>query len=425
MKRYKGVLSYRWMTWVCLALGFSLLQSGEIAIRPSASLELNEVLRLALKNSPEIKRIDATLSEKLATATEVQLPQNPELEIEGRVPEVKAQDFRLTPSYEVKLTQPIRLSHLGMRQVYASALKSTAHLERQADLVRVLNETTLLYYRLWMLQKREDILKDSEKQAKEVVSRIEEALEKKETPLTEGNLFKAESIRFGVELKATQAERMQAQADLLAAIGSPWKEIKLVTPSLRSIPEDRFKLTSFAQGRANLQLLVEQRQRAATRRYDVARMDIFPELSLRGIYDRSESGESKEWGAGLVARIPLWDFNQAELKRSKAEKAVADVDSQSLDRMTFDRVVEIRMKRAIALQSRAEAYWNDVIPAYQKSYDLSRYQFEQGQASMIQLWQVQQKVTEATDKALQDTVESLSARTLLEQAIGGKIEEIP
>ena len=388
-------------------------------------MELHEVLRLALKNSPEIRRVDATLAEKLATATDVQLPQNPEVEIEGRVPEGKAQDLRLTPSYEVKLTQPFRFSYLGMRQVYAAALKSTANLERQADLVRVLNETTILYYRLWMLQKREVILKDSEKEAKEVVSRIAEALEKKETPSTEGNLFKAEAIRFGVELKATQAERMQTQADLLAAIGSPWKEIKLLTPTLRSIPEDRFKLTSFAQGRANLQLLVEQRQRAAARRYDVARMDIFPELSLRGIYDRSENGESKEWGAGLVARIPLWDFNQAELKRSKAQKAVADADSQALDRMTFDRVVEIRMKRATALQARAEAYWNDVLPAYQKSYELSRFQFEQGQASMMQLWQVQQKVNEATDKALQDTVESLSARTLLEQAIGGKIEEIP
>ena len=423
MERSRGTLLYRLVAAVLLGVG--LLEAAEDSHGPSTSVELHEVLRLALKNSPEIKRIDAVLAGKLATATEVQLPQNPELEVEGRVPEAKAQDSRLTPSYETKLTLPFRLSHLGMRQIYASALKSTANLEKQADLVRVLNETTILYYRLWMLQKREEILKDSEKQAQEVVSRIAEALEKKETPLTEGNLFKAEAIRFGVELKVTQAERMQAQGDLLSVIGSPWKELKLSTPVLRSIPEDRFKLTTFAQGRANLQRLIEQRQRVAARRYEVARMDIFPELSLRGIYDRSENGESKEWGAGFAARIPLWDFNQAEIKRSKAEKGVADLEAQALDRMTFDRVVEIRMKRAIALQTRVEAYWNDVLPAYQKSYELSRYQFEQGQASMMQLWQVQQKVAEITDKTLQDTVESLAARTLLEQAIGGKIEEIP
>lgn len=402
-----------------------MVHASELKGEPVVSMQLDEVLQLALKSSPEIKRIDATLADKLAAATEAQILQNPELEVEGVVPSTKAKDFRLTPAYEVKLTQPFRLSHFGMRQTYALALKQTARLEQQAEVLRVLNETVLLYYRLWMLQKRELILEDSEKQAKEVLTRIAEAIESQETPATEGNLFKAETVRFGVELKATQSERRQAQADLLAAAGSPWKEIQLTPPVLSPIPDDRFKLTEFAQTRANLQLLVEQRQRAAARRYDVARMDIFPELSLRGLYDRNADGSEESWGAGLVVRIPIWDFNQAEVKRSQAGKAVADAEAQAFDRMTFDRLVDIRMKRAIALQTRAEAYWNDVLPAYQKSYELSRYQFEQGQVNMLQLWQVQQKVAEAMEKALQNTVEALAARTLLEQAIGGKIEEIP
>ncbi len=380
---------------------------------------------MALRQSPEIKKVDAALAEKLAAATDVQIPENPELEAEAVMPLEKAQDGRITPGYEFKLTQSFRLSHLGMRQTYAAALKHTARMEQQADLLRVLNETTLLYYRLWMLQKREVILADSEKQAREVTARIAEAIEKNETPSTEGNLFKAEAIRFGVELKATQAERTQAQMDLLNAIGSPWQEVVLEAPSLAPIPEDRFKLTSFAQSRANLQRLVEQRQRAASRRHDVAKMDIFPELSVRGIYQRSDDGDDEEAGVGVLVRIPIWDFNQAELTRSRVGKAVADAEAQALDRMTFDRIVETRMKRAIAMQARAEAYWNDVLPAYQKSYELSRHQFNEGQASMMQLWQVQQKVSESADKALRDTVDALAARTLLEQAIGGKIEELP
>jgi outer membrane protein TolC len=411
--------------FVFWSLGYVSPLPAEEQPRAAEFLKLDQVLRLALKNSPEVKKVDAELAEKLASATEAQLPENPELEAEARIPREKASDLRLTPSYEFKLTQPFRLSHLGMRQSYAAALKHTARLEQQADLLRVLNETTLLYYRLWMLQQREKLLADSEQQAREVTERIAEAVEKQGTPSTEGNLFKAEAIRFGVELKATQAERAQAQMDLLAAIGSPWKEIRLEQPLLASIPQDRFKLTGFAQTRANLQHLVEQRQRAAARRYDVARMDIFPELSIRGIYERSDDGNEEAVGAGVLVRVPLWDFNQAEIKRSKAEKAVAEAEAQALDRMSFDRIVETRMKRAVALQIRAEAYWNDVLPAYQKSYELSRHQFEQGQASMLQLWQVQQKVSEAVEKALSDTAEALAARTLLEQALGGRIEEIP
>jgi hypothetical protein len=83
------------------------------------------------------------------------------------------------------------------------------------------------------------------------------------------------------------------------------------------------------------------------------------------------------------------------------------------------------MKRAVATQERAEAYWNDVIPAYQKSYAAGRHLFDQGQANMMQLWQLQRQVAEANEKALEDTVAALAARSMLEQAIGGKIEEIP
>lgn len=136
-------------------------------------------MSLSLKSNPEIKRIDFELAEKQALASEIQLPENPEIEVEARVPDKKAANLKINPAYEIKLTQPLRLSHLGMRQTYAAALKSTANLEKQAQLIRALNETTLLYYQLWILQKREAILKSSQKDAEEVVKRIAEAIEKK------------------------------------------------------------------------------------------------------------------------------------------------------------------------------------------------------------------------------------------------------
>lgn len=381
-------------------------------------ISLNEVLRLSLQNSPEIRKIDVDLAEKLAHATEIQIPENPELQVDVFSPD---SDKR---RYNAELSQPLRLSHLGLRQIYSAALKHAANMERQADLLRVLNDAVLLYYRYWALQKREVVLADSEKQAREVAKRISEALEAKETPATEGNLFKAEAIRFGAELKVTQAEKAQIQADLIRATGQPWHELHVSKPILQPVPENLFKLQEFASTRVNLRDLVLARQRAANRRYDVARMDIFPQLTPRFVYERNENGDD-EWGAGLAVKIPIWDWNQAENKRAKAESRLANAEADAFDRVSLDRVIEIRQQRAIALQKRADSYWTDVLPAYQKSYELSRYMFEQGQASMLQLWQVQQKLTEIQTTALQDTVEALAARTLLEQAIGGKIEEIP
>lgn len=413
------------MTGLLPALLFSMtfVQGEADVLKPEQissdrEFTLNQVLRASLQNNPDIKKIDLDLAEKLARATEIQIPENPELQIDVFSPESGSK------RYNAEVAQSLRLSHFGLRQIYAAALKHAATMERQADLIRVLNDTALLYYRYWALEKRAVMLADSEKQAAEVAKRISEALEAKETPAIEGNLFKAEALRFGAELKVTQAEKAQVQADLLRAMGLPWQEIKVSRPLLAPIPTKLFTLQEFALQRTNLRDLVIARQRAANRRYDVARVDIFPELAPRFVYERNEDGV-EDWGAGLAIRIPLWDWNQAENKRAKAESELANAEARAFDRVTLDRIIEIRHRRAIALQARADAFWNDVIPTYQKSFEISRYMFEQGQASMLQLWQVQQKVIEAQTTALQDAIDALAARTLLEQAIGGKIEEIP
>ena len=162
----------------------------------------------------------------------------------------------------------------------------------------------------------------------------------------------------------------------------------------------------------------------AHHRYDIARWDVFPELSPRFIYAVATDGSEDKWGIGLSFSLPIWDWNQAEIKKARAEKKVIDAEARALDRTTFDRLVEIRMKRAIALEEKQKLYWKEVIPTYQQSFKNSQQLYEQGQITLLQLWEIQQKLFETFETALQSTVESLSARTLLEQTLGGKIEEI-
>jgi outer membrane protein TolC len=414
--------------WLSLQAAASLGEGAATAQPPSDSkelLSLDSALRLALRQSPQIRRVNASLADRLATAREIEVLPNPELQLQMAIGANNTGPFDLAAGMENILMQSFRLSHFGMRQAYSAALKNAANLEQQAEILGLLNDTVLQYYRLWMLQKREAFLSQSELEVRSVIARIEEALANQEIPMLEGALFKAEAVRFSVEHQSTQAERMQAQANLLEMIGSGWKEIRLLAPQLEPIPTDPLRLTKFARKRANLQRVLEQKLLAASRRHEVAEMDIFPELSVQGIYDGGSGGSSGVWGAGVVVKIPIWDQNQAERDRAEAQRALAEAESQSLDRITFERIVEIRMKRAVATQERAEAYWNEVIPAYQKSYAAGRHLFDQGQANMMQLWQLQRQVAEANEKALEDTVAALAARSMLEQAIGGKIEEIP
>jgi len=386
---------------------------------------LGEVLRLSLRASPEILRIDAALAEKLAHATDVQLPPNPELSAEYFPQEEELRRLGAPNEYDFELSQQFRLSHFGMRQAYASALKETADLESQADLLRVLNDTTLLYYRYWILSQREQMLDDGQRQAAEIIKRVSAAVARADAPSTEGNLFRAEAIRFSTELEATRAERKEAQTELLRAMGLPWQELRVAAPILKRVPAETFRLLQFAQSRANLRTLVLARLRAANRRADVAAMDMFPELTARVLYSVTTDWNEPEFGGGFSVRIPLWDWNQAERQRADAQRALSAAEANAVDRLTFDRIVEMRQRSAISTQRRAEAYWNDVIPAYRKAYELSHRMFDEGQATMLQLWQVQRQIFDATETALRDTAQALAARTVLEQTLGGRIEEIP
>ncbi len=384
-------------------------------------LTLTETLFLALRLHPDIRAVDATLADKLAQAMELQLPPNPDVQVDTAPLPGSDSTAR---TYDVELEFPVRLSHLGLRQAYAAALKHAARAEQQAELIRVLNDTTLLYYRFWLLQKREALLVDAERKANQIRKLIAQAVEEGGAPATEANLFKAEAIRFSAEVKATRADITEAKAALIRATGLPWQEFALAEPQLAAIPQDTFQLLTFAQARANLRELTLARQRAARRRMDVARLDIFPQLTPRLLYGFDESSGNDQWGVGIKMEIPLWNFNQAELQRARAHQRVADAEANALDRVTLDRFIENRQKRAIALQEKADAYWKEVLPAYQKSYELSQQLFEQGQATMTQLWQVQQRAVDAIETALTATADALAARTLLEQTIGGRVEEI-
>ena len=216
-------------------------------------LQLDDVLKLSLKSNPDIYRLDANLAVKLAEATETQLPKNPEVNVSYLPEDQELRELGVKNEVEIEFSQPFRLSHFGLRQAYATALKESASLEQQAEIFRVLNDTILLYYKTWLLQKRENFLTHFQKEAETILQNVEQSLKNQDTPQLEGSLFKAEIARWNAESKITQAAQQEAQIELLRAIGSPWKKVHLTEPNLRPIPNNFFSLTQFAQTRANLQ----------------------------------------------------------------------------------------------------------------------------------------------------------------------------
>lgn len=396
---------------------------AQVAVAQSrgTTLSLDEALRRTLRFNPEIAKLDASLADKLGGAIEAEVKLNPSFKVGGGYVSEEAGNGG---AVEFEVEQPLRPSDFGLRKTYAAALRAAANLEQKADVLRVLNSTALIYYRAWALQERAALLGGARAQAEEVLTSIQQQLEAGQSSVSQRSIFEAETARFAAELIAVRGERAGAQAELAGATGITAAELRLVRPVFGTLPTTA-ELSAFAQSRSGVRRIALARRAAAAKSLGVARADaVFPEFApgIGGSYARPE--RASEFSVTIAGRIPIWDRNLGEITRAKGALDAADRELESIDRVSFDRETSARRQQLLDLQARADAFRDQVIPAYHAAYQETLAQFRAGQASTLQLFEVQKSLLDAQEKAFDYVVETLSARTHLEQHIGGRIEEI-
>ena len=387
----------------------------------AGSLTLEETVRRSLRYNPEMARLDAALADKLGRALQTEVKVNPTFKVTG---ERRSEREGVGSHFEFEIEQPFRPSDFGLRKTYAAAIRATANLEQQADVLRVLNATAMIYYRAWSLQERTALLAGARTQADDVLNTIQEQLEAGQSNISQRSLFEAEVARFSAELLAVRGEQAGAQAELERAIGKPVTNLRLVRPATPALPGTR-ALVDFAESRSGLRRIALAQRAAAAKSLSVARADaVFPEFAPGLVTSYGSRKEETGIGLTIAGRVPIWDRNQGEILRARGALEAADRELDSFDRVSLDRSVAARRRQLLNLQARATAYVDQVIPAYRAAYDATLAQFRAGQATTLQLFEVQRSLVEAQEKSFEYAVEALSARTHLEQLIGGRIEEV-
>ncbi len=400
---------------------------GQVAVSPSTdgdpagSLTLEETVRRSLRYNPEMARLDAALADKLGRAIQSEVKLNPAFKVTG---ERTSEREGVGSAFEFEIEQPFRPSDFGLRKTYAAALRVAADLEQQADVLRVLNATAIIYYRAWSLQERAALLAGARTQADDVLITIQEQIEAGQSNISQRSVFEAEVARFSAELLAVRGELAGAQAELERAIGKPVTNLRLIRPAYPSLP-GTWALVDFAERRSGLRRIALARRASAAKSLSVARADaVFPEFAPGLITHYGSRKEETGIGVTIAGRFPIWDRNQGEIVRAQGAVDAADRELDSFDRVSLERSVAARRRQLINLQARAAAYRDQVIPAYRAAYDATLAQFRAGQATTLQLFEVQRSLVEAQVKSFEYAVEALSARTHLEQLIGGRIEEV-
>lgn len=391
------------------------------AFAEQSSLTLDQVIKESLQKNTSLFRVQRDYEDKLATATETSLLDNPELQIDA----VRDKGQGGTGT-DLEFTQPLKFSQIsGSRAGYANALSNIASMEQKYEVLKVINETTVLYTQAWLLTERKKLYENYATDADKMKKLVKESAGQGQTSPAASHLFSSDASKLRVDANAVDAELRQIRADLARLTGRNYQQVKLERPTFVAVPQDTDKLLAFAQTQSNVRNLLKNRIETAERRLSVARQDAaMPEFGPRLFYSRSPNGDDQSYGIGVALRIPLWNQNDAERKRANAELRQAKSEADLYATLPQQDVIVELQQSATALQDRADQYFDGILPGYRKSYELTRSMFRQGQADALEVWQVREKLLNSENEALDALAQAVNARGALELELGGKIEEV-
>lgn len=387
----------------------------------STVVTLDQVIEGALQKSMGISQVHKDYEDKLSDSTEASILDNPELKTDF----VNQKDVAGT-GVGMELTQPLKFSQLtGARWRYADLLRNTASSEQQYEILKTVNQTTSLYMRVWLLQKRKRLYETSAKDAESMSKLVTASVNKGQASLAASNLFLTDAEKLKADVIATDVELRQARADLTKMTGRIFSNAELQKPNLSTVPKNTEILIHFAQDHSNLRNIAKAQIKAAEARLAIAKQDAaLPEISPRLLYARSGNGNDSSFGVGIQLRIPLWNQNDVERQRAHASLASAKSQADIFTSAPPEETIAELQQSAIASSDVADSYTAKILPGYHKSYDLTRSMFRQGQINALEVWQVREKLYQSENEGLQAIVEAFNARGALELELGGKLEEM-
>lgn len=383
------------------------------------TLTLDRIIQHALQSSPETARITLSLEDAKAEAFEVETLTNPTAEID-----ITAVENDANRSVEIELEQPVRLSHFDSRIAYAEAIRHTADIEQKAKLLGLVHSITLAYASYWAIQEQEKILTANVSYAKNKFDLIERGSRLGFIDRADADIFKANVLVLKERLRSLRIRKQNGAVNLLRMAGIKQRQFEAMPLNIDVIPDlDVLKRMSESEG--SIRNILQSRRSRAEHRLQVAKQDVrFPEFAPRAIVERDFDDNSTAVLFGINIAIPIWDRNNAELSRARAERQLADRNLAALNRHNFSWVIEASYNRVKELQLSTSTYRDEILPAWRKVASLTDLKFESGQASVFELFQMRERISEIEIEALQANLNFIEAQLELESLVGQSLSGI-
>ncbi len=435
-------------SWVALAAGLAMMSVGVHAqepgrVEPPAAgyvdaangMTLDDAVARALAQEPALRASRAQIDVARGLQTQAGLRPNPSLSF-SQQEEPGGTDSQT----RVEVQWPLDLFRRSARVAAADGEVEVAR-HATADHERVLAAAVRLKYgeivtAIRTLSVTDELLAATARQRTLAAARVEQGA----APPLDRDMLQVEAQRLGGDrlLQAGVVERRLLELKRL--LGLPPDSALLLRDSLEQlVRRDQPAPAQAAADRDSTTARPDVRQTeaqvaVAQSRIDRAQRDGKPDVSLFGMYMRSDAGFPQSafgpsgdlervrgvfnyWSAGAVVTLPILNRNQGAVAAAEAERTAASAQADAVRLNAESEIASSRVRDAAARRA-LDAYAGEAVGLARQNLDVVRQTYALGRGTLLDVLNEQRRYLDLERAYTEVLREAFEARQALKEALG-------
>lgn len=375
---------------------------------PSGSLTLTAAVQAALQRNPELTATDYVLKTSAARITQAGLRQNPQLSLE-------LEDFAGTGDASgvrslqttLSLSQVIELGEKRQRRIAAAqADRDLNGIERQAQQLDVLAEVSRRFIRVVEAQETLALAQRTVELSDSSLRAIDARVQAARSPEAERSRARVALLRAQLEQQHAASELGGARHMLAALWGSTTPAFTRAEAQLFELPQTADLADLMRRLQANpdfLRFASEARLREAELRLAQAqaRANLNLSLGVRWL----EASDDVGLVAGFSVPLRLFDRNQGAIRAAESARD-RTAAMQRAAQIKAEATLGALYQEFTAGRTRADTLRNEGLPQAQLALEQTRYGYERGRFSYLELAAAQRELVELETAAVAAAAET-------------------
>lgn len=349
----------------------------------STPLSLDQLTDLAISQNPAIRQAEARIRALQGKCLQAGLAPNPtagyiasEIGDQGKAGQQGAyvgQTF-------------VTADKLCRAQAVVAAEISAASSELAAMRMRVQTDVRLRFYETLLAQRRVVVAGNLANSTAEAVAASQSLVEAQEIPLAGLLQTEIQQENAAVSLRTAENRLRQAWRQLAAVVGVVDLPRQLLEGDITEAPAELHWESQLARLQTVSPELAAAlaEVRRARRAVDLAIAQATPNVTTQFSVQQDTADDRTLTGVQVGMPIPLWNRNQGRIRQAQAELSEAYRNLERLELSLARRLAEVYRQYADA-RVLAAAYAEKILPRSQRTFDLVKTGYEQGEVGYLDL----------------------------------------